>query len=71
MKTPLQKKSRKGYKWGAKDYLSSFTVGEIRVFNEDLSWPNLMVIANYMKRNFGCRFVFNTHEGERLIIRVK
>jgi hypothetical protein len=55
-----QKKKRNQYRRGAKAYLASFDVGEIRQFQYDFSWDGLRSIASKMKRDFGCRYTFCT-----------
>ena len=64
------KSKRQPYKWGAKNYLSSFEVGETRVYEEICSWRNLSSIACKMRRDFGCRYSLYTDNGQRMITRV-
>ena len=61
---------RQPYKWGAKDYLSSFEVGETRIYDEIFPWRNLSSIACKMRRDFGCRYSLYTYNGQRMITRV-
>lgn len=55
---------------GQKEYLSNFSVGEIREYDGLYDWDNLRCTASRMNV-FGSHFVFNTHKGIRYIIRVK
>lgn len=64
-------KPRTQYKWGVKQYLSSFNIGETREFNEDFHWKSLRSIATRMTAEFGCMFLFNTKFGKRFITRVQ
>lgn len=64
-------KPRTQYKWGVKQYLSSFNIGEIKEFNEDFHWKSVRSIAARMAREFGCMFLFSTKFGKRYITRLK
>lgn len=64
-------KPRIQYKWGAKQYLSSFYVGETKEFKEDFRWDSLRSIATKLKADYDCQFLFNTKFGKRFITRVQ
>lgn len=64
------KAKRQPYQWGAKDYLSSFEVGETRIYDEVFPWRHLSSIACKMRRDFGCRYSLYTDNGQRMITRV-
>lgn len=61
---------RNAYRWGAKDYLSSFQVGEAKQYNGDYSWESLKSIASNLKKLYGVQYVFNTVGLKRYISRV-
>ena len=68
---PREPKKRNPYRRGAKAYLASFNVGDIREYNEPYNWDTLRSIASKMKSDFGCIFVFHNSKQERFITRVR
>lgn len=50
---------RKPYKWGLKNYLSSFEIGEVRTYDRSYPWTSFKSVATMMKRDFGCVFSFS------------
>ena len=63
---------RKQYKWGAKEYLSSFSVGEMREWNGVYPWRTLSSIAAKLKREYGCVFRLTTivETNKKIIMRL-
>lgn len=49
---------RAKYRWGAKDYLASFEIGETRICDPKFKWNSIRSIACVLKRQFGCSFIF-------------
>lgn len=75
-KQPLTKEEsqiapRQPYRWGAKNYLSGFRVGETREFQEDYRWDSLRSIASRMKEDFGCVFSLCVRDGKKFITRLE
>lgn len=66
-----ESQKRQPYKCGAKEYLSSFNIEEIREYKEAFEWKSLRSIASKMKRDFGCQFCFSSSDGKKYIIRIK
>lgn len=60
---------RAKYQWGAKEYLSGFKQGEIRIYKEKFPWRSLHSIASRLKREFGVVYLFKTLGDERIISR--
>lgn len=65
----LSRKRHKPYSMGAKPFLASMEVGEIKVADETLLWETLRMTANLMRRTYGVLFLM--HREERIIVRVK
>lgn len=65
----LSRKRHKPYSMGAKPFLASMEVGEIKVADETLLWDTLRMTANLMRRTYGVLFLL--HKEERIIVRVK
>ena len=53
-----KRKKRAQYRRGAKEYLSSFSVGEVREWDGYFPWSSLRCTATLLKRDFGCAFKF-------------
>lgn len=68
-KQELSRKRHKPYSMGAKPFLASMEVGEIRVADDTLIWDTLRSTACIMRRMYGCLFLM--HREERIIVRVK
>ena len=67
------RKKRQPYIRGAKEYLSSFAIGEQRDYDGHFRWNSLKSTASILKGDFGCEFRFmagRTMEGTRIIVRV-
>lgn len=56
---------RSRYKWGAKEYLSSFNVGEMREWDGVFPWRSLSCIASKLKKQYGCVFRLATIEATK------
>ena len=65
-----EKKKRKPYKRGAKAFLASFEIGEIRVVKDEYSWDGMRSSASRMKKDFGCQFHFSLATGKKVITRI-
>ena len=63
------RKRHKPYSMGAKPFLTSFEVGEIRVADDTLVWDTIRTTACMMRRMYGVLFLL--HKEERIIVRVK
>ena len=57
--TLLLKKPRKQNQKGIKEYLSSFKVGETRIYDDTYTWESLRENAGKLKLVFGCAFKFS------------
>ena len=68
-RTP-QKKKRKPYHKGVKEYLASFQVGESRVQDEELRYGSLRATASRLFRDYGCKFTFKCVNGVRMVKRI-
>ena len=55
-----RKEERARYKWGAKAYLSSFSVGEMREWDGSYPWRTLSSTAVRLKRDYGCAYRLTT-----------
>lgn len=64
-------KKRREYKWGAKAYLSSFEIGEVRRYRFEYRWDSLKSLASKMKALYGCQYSFSSTAGHRIIVRIK
>ena len=67
------RKKRQPYIRGAKEYLSSFSIGEKRYYDGYFRWNSLKSIACLLKGDFGCEFRFMSGAGmagKRVIVRV-
>lgn len=58
-----KRKKRAQYRRGAKEYLSSFSVGEVREWDGYFPWSSLRSTACLLKRDFGCKFKFASELG--------
>lgn len=63
---------RAKYKWGAKEYLTSFSVGEIREWDGSFPWRSLSSTAARLKRDYGCAYRLTTiaQTNKKVIIRL-
>ena len=66
-----EKKKRKPYKWGVKAYLTSFEVGEERVFDGAFLYNSLRSTASRLHRYFGVQYSFRIIDGVRKVRRLK
>lgn len=64
-------KKRKPYAWGVKAYLTSFEVGEERVFDGRFQYNSLRSIASKLRRDFGVQYSFRIIDGVRKVRRLK
>lgn len=62
--------NRAKYVWGAKKYLASFKIGEIREYTEAFPIRSLASIASRLKRHYGVKFRIFVEDGIRKIERV-
>lgn len=62
--------ARKPYKWGAKEYLSGFKVGERKEYDEKFVWASLRTCASRMKKDYGVCFKFETKNNIHYITRL-
>lgn len=60
---------RSQYRWGAKAFLVSMEKGETRYDDGSFRWRSLQGIANRVGKEFGCKWVFRTRQGERFVTR--
>ena len=51
-----EKKKRNPYRWGVKNYLSSFVIGEERTISEEFCWNSIKSMASRMRLDYGCQF---------------
>ena len=65
-----EKKKRKPYKRGAKAFLASFEIGEIRVVTDEYSWSGIRSSAARLKRDFGCQFHCSLSTGRKVVKRI-
>ena len=65
------KNYRSPYKRGAKEYLTSFKVGETKKYDGRFRYQSLRSIATRLKNDFGCAFVFSTTYEGKYITRVQ
>lgn len=70
-KHDTQEKKRKPYRWGVKEYLTSFEVGEERVFDETFQYNTLRSIASRLHRDYGVQYSFRIINGIRKVRRLK
>lgn len=68
---PKIKQKRKPYDWGAKEYLTSLKVGEIREYNGEYDLSSLRPMASRLKREFGSVILFYTKNNKQFITRVE
>lgn len=66
-----EKKKRKPYQWGVKAYLTSFEVGEERVYDEKYRLHSFRCIASRLNRDYGVKFSFRLEDGVRVVRRLK
>ena len=66
-----EKKKRKPYQWGVKAYLTSFEVGEERVFDGRFQYNTLRSIASSLHRDYGVQYTFRIIDGIRKVRRLK
>lgn len=66
-----EKKKRKPYQWGVKAYLTSFEVGEERVFDGRFQYNTLRSIASRLHRDYGVQYSFRIVDGIRKVRRLK
>jgi hypothetical protein len=62
--------ARKPYRWGVKEYLSSFEVGEKRACDERFVWASIRSIASHMKKAYGVCYRFETKNNIHYITRI-
>lgn len=63
---------RAEYKWGAKEYLSSMSIGDIVEWDGTYPWRSLSATACRLKKDYGCAFRLTTIEEtkKKVIIRL-
>ena len=64
-------RKRQPYKRGAKEYLTSFQVGETRKFDGSFRYGSLRSMATHLKKDFGCLFCFFTTSEGKFITRIR
>lgn len=69
-RTP-QPKKRRPYIRGAKAYLTSFEVGEARVYDEKYRLHSFRCIAARLAQDYGCKYSFKLEDGVRIVRRLK
>lgn len=62
---------RRPYRWGAKEYLAGFNVGETKIYQDQFRWRSLQEIASRLKMGFGSIFRFDTIEKVKYITRIR
>lgn len=69
-RTP-QPKKRSPYIRGAKDYLTSFEVGEARVYDGKFRIHSMRCLAARLTQDYGCKYTFRLEDGVRVIRRIR
>ena len=64
-------RTRQRYKWGVKNYLTSFKVGETRKYDGRYRYDSLRSQAVKLKKDYGCLFGFYTSSEGKFITRIK